>query len=126
MHKSQLAGFIIDCKTDDLESAAAFWSAALGLKSKKYDVPAEANYVALDTQPEEYHIEVQKVDHPSRVHLDIEADDIEAEARRLEALGARRIGAVRSWLVMEAPTGQRFCIVRPQRSNFAETANNWD
>jgi hypothetical protein len=27
MHKSKLAGFIIDCQTDDLERAADFWSA---------------------------------------------------------------------------------------------------
>jgi len=59
------------------------------------------------------------------VHLDIETDDIEAEARRLEALGARRIEQVHTWLVMEAPTGQRFCIVRPQRSDFAAGANQW-
>ena len=126
MHKSQLAGFIIDCETDDLDAAADFWSAALGLKCKKYDDPAEANYVTLDTRPEDYHIEVQKVDHPSRVHLDIEADDIEAEVRRLEALGARRIGAVRRWVVMQAPTGQRFCVVNPQRAHFSDTANRWD
>ena len=30
MHKSKLAGFIIDCQTDDLDTAADFWSAALG------------------------------------------------------------------------------------------------
>ena len=123
MHKSQLAGFIIDCQTEDLESAAAFWSSALGISARGPDGPA---YVALDTRPEDYHIEVQKVSHPSRVHLDIETDDVEAEAKRLEALGARRIGAVRSWVVMEAPTGQRFCVVRPQRANFKETANTWD
>ena len=29
-HRSRLAGFIIDCETDDLAGAAAFWSAALG------------------------------------------------------------------------------------------------
>ena len=69
---------------------------------------------------------VQAVTHPSRVHLDIETDDIEAETKRLEALGARRIGAVRTWVVMEAPTGQRFCVVRPQRANFKDTANSWD
>jgi predicted enzyme related to lactoylglutathione lyase len=126
MHKSQLAGFIIDCEADDLDAAAAFWSAALGLKSKKGDDPAEANYVTLDTRPEDYHIEVQKVDHPSRVHLDIETNDIEAEVKRLEALGAKRIGPVRRWVVMEAPTGQRFCVVRPQRAHFADTANTWD
>jgi len=35
---------------------------------------------------------IQKVSHPSRVHLDIETDDLEAEVKRLEALGARRQG----------------------------------
>ena len=73
----------------------------------------------LDTAPDELHIEVQKVGHPSRVHLDIEADDIEAETRRLETLGARRVAFVKRWMVMEAPTGQRFCIVRPQRGPLA-------
>ena len=71
------------------------------------------------------HIEVQKVEHDSRVHLDIETDDIEAEVRRLEALGAKRVGTVQSWWVMEAPTGQRFCVVRPQRADFKEHANVW-
>jgi hypothetical protein len=60
------------------------------------------------------------------VHLDIEADDLEAEARRLEALGARRISFVKRWIVMEAPTGQRFCIVRPQSKDFATASNTWD
>ncbi len=31
MHKSQLAGCIIDCQIDDVDQAAAFWSKALGL-----------------------------------------------------------------------------------------------
>jgi predicted enzyme related to lactoylglutathione lyase len=126
MHRSQLGGFIIDCQTDDLDAAAEFWSAALGLETKHFDNPAEANYVGLDTRPEDLHIEVQKVDHPSRVHLDIETDDIEAEVKRLETLGARRISDIRSWVVMEAPTGQRFCVVRAGRANFAEQANIWD
>lgn len=122
MHKSQLAGFIIDCKTDDLDAAARFWSLALGIPQRGYDGPV---YVTLDTAPEDYHIEVQKVDHPSRVHLDIETDDIPAEVARLEALGARKIGPLKGWVVMEAPTGQRFCVVRPQRANFEESANTW-
>jgi predicted enzyme related to lactoylglutathione lyase len=126
MHRSQLGGFIIDCQTDDLDAAAEFWRAALGLETKHFDNHAEANYVGLDTRPEDLHIEVQKVDHPSRVHLDIETDDIEAEVKRLETLGARRISEIRSWVVMEAPTGQRFCVVRAGRANFAEQANIWD
>ena len=63
----------------------------------------------------------------SRIHLDIETDDLEAEARRLEALGARRIAYVKRWIVMEAPTGQRFCILNPQRGPLAgkKNANVW-
>ncbi len=126
MHKSQLAGFIIDCQTEDLEAAATFWSGALGLKMEHPLDPEESAYIHLQTGPDDLHIEVQKVDHPSRVHLDIETDDIGAEVRRLEALGARRIADVRRWVVMEAPTGQRFCVVRAARANFAEAANHWD
>jgi hypothetical protein len=33
---------------------------------------------------------------------------------------------VKSWCVMEAPTGQRFCVVRPQRPDFAAQANSWN
>jgi len=126
MHKSQLAGFIIDCQTDDIDQAASFWSAALGLKSEADPDPRESEYRYLETQPGEVHIEVQKVDHQSRVHLDIETNDIEAEVARLEELGARRIADIRRWVVMEAPTGQRFCVVNVQRANFDDAANLWD
>jgi len=71
-------------------------------------------------------IEVQMVSHPSRVHLDIETDDIEAEVRRLEKLGAKRIQAVRTWWVMEAPTGQRFCVVSAASPSFAQLATTWE
>jgi predicted enzyme related to lactoylglutathione lyase len=126
MHKSQLGGFIIDCKTDDLEQAAAFWSAALGLEAFADPRTDETMYRRLITGPDDLEIEVQKVDHESRVHLDIETDDIEAEARRLESKGAKRISRVHSWLVMEAPTGQRFCLVKPYHAKFQQTANTWD
>ena len=126
MHRSQLAGLIIDCQTDDLDAAGRFWSAALGLRIRETQSVDDAGYVVLDTRPADPHVEVQKVDHPSRVHLDIETDDVDAEVRRLEALGARRVRAVRSFWVMEAPTGQRFCVVRAQRANFLADANVWD
>jgi predicted enzyme related to lactoylglutathione lyase len=125
MHRSRLAGFIMDCRTDDLEKAAQFWSAALGVPLKPAAEEPSALYRQLNTGPAGLHIEVQKVEHDSRVHIDIETDDIEAEARRLEALGAKRVGVVKNWCVMEAPTGQRFCLVRPQRAGFKEDANVW-
>ena len=125
MHRSRLAGFIIDCKTEDLEQAAQFWSAALGYELKPKSEETSPLYRCMLTDELGLHVEVQQVEHDSRVHLDIESDDIEAEARRLEALGAKRIGTVHTWCVMEAPTGQRFCIVRPQNQQFASAANVW-
>ena len=125
MHKSRLAQLTIDCQTDELDRAADFWAHALGASVKKLTDPSEANYRSLSMPADQVQIEVQKVDHPSRVHLDIEADDVEAEVRRLEKLGAKRVTQVRSWWVMEAPTGQRFCVVRVQRSDFAARANTW-
>jgi predicted enzyme related to lactoylglutathione lyase len=125
MHRSRLAGFIMDCRTDDLEQAAQFWSAALGVPLKPATEEPSPLYRQLMTKPSDLHIEVQKVEHDSRVHIDIETDDIEAEARRLEALGAKRVKSVHTWCVMEAPTGQRFCLVRPQRAEFKEQANVW-
>ena len=126
MHKSRLAGFIIDCRTPDLEAAAKFWSAALGFALKPVSMkPEEAGYRSFDTGPDGLNIEVQQVEHPSRVHLDIETDDIEAEVRRLEKLGAKRVQAVQTWWVMEAPTGQRFCVVQASSPEFDARASRW-
>ncbi|MGH8214177.1 MAG: VOC family protein [Rhodanobacteraceae bacterium] len=126
MHHSRLCSILIDCRTDDLESAARFWSGALGRPVRAGDNPGGSQYIGLETHDDEPVIEVQKVDHHSRVHLDIESDDIEAEVRRLEGLGARRVAAIKTWVVMEAPTGQHFCVVRPQRGAIGPHANAWE
>lgn len=125
MHHSKLAGFIIDCQTADLQQAADFWGAALGMPPRSLPGEEGHKYVQLNDRQHGLHIEVQKVGHPSRVHLDIAADDIEAEVKRLEALGAKRVANVETWVVMEAPTGQRFCVVRASSADFAARANAW-
>ena len=126
MHRSRLAGFIIDCQTDDLGSAATFWGGALGMEVRALPGAEGDKYVRLVDPGERLHVEVQTVTHPSRVHLDIESDDVEAEVRRLEALGARRVQQVQSWWVMEAPTGQRFCVVPGTAAALAHHAHRWD
>ena len=98
-------------------------AAALGLQAQAARVEGGAEYADLLGAPAGLNVEVQRVDHPSRVHLDIESDDIDAEADRLEKLGARRIGFVKRWWVMEAPTGHRFCIVRMREREVP--ANQW-
>jgi len=125
MHKSKLCGFIIDCRTNDLAAAAGFWSGALGMAERELPGSEGEVYRRLDDAHHGLHIEVQIVDHPSRVHLDIETDDIEAEVHRLEALGAKRVQAIQTWWVMEAPTGQRFCVVSASTPEFAARATLW-
>ncbi len=125
MHKSRLGAIVIDCETDDLDEDATFWSGVLGGTPERSSDPQFANYVGLKESPAGPHVLLQKVDHPSRVHIDIESDDIDAEADRLEALGAKRVARIKRWWVMEAPSGHRFCIVPPQRDDFQTGANEW-
>ena len=124
-HRSRLAGFIIDCQTGDLDAAATFWSRALGVGVGAHEAEGDAEYFPFVDTPGDLHIEVQKVAHPSRVHLDIESDDIDAEAARLEKLGAKKIAFVKRWWVMEAPSGHRFCVVRMQHPEQGAPPSEW-
>ncbi|HEY3518066.1 MAG TPA: VOC family protein, partial [Gammaproteobacteria bacterium] len=103
-----------------------FWGGALGMGVHALP-PGEGNkYVQLVDAHDRLHIEVQSVSHPSRVHLDIETDNVDAEVQRLEKLGAKKIQKINTWWVMEAPTGQRFCVVRAKGSSFAAAARTWE
>src|SRR5688572_19333334 len=109
----RLAGFMIDCQGSTLPAARRFWSRALGLPVMDADEGGEGRYALLGAAAGQWHVEVQLVDHPARLHLDIEADDVDVEAERLEALGATRLSNPHGrWWVMQAPTGHRFCVVR--------------
>lgn len=121
-HKSRLGCLVVDCETKDLGEACAFWSAALGMPGK---VDEDGKYAQLQAPEDQPRMLLQAVDHPPRVHFDIETDDRAAEVKRLEALGARSISEFPRWTVMEAPTGHRFCVVGPQRPDFADNANDW-
>ena len=124
MHKSRIGGILIDCRTDDPEQAAEFWAGALGYARKPRDPGSP--YVDLVTPARELYTVVQAVEHESRVHIDIETDDVDAEVERLAGLGAREIGRIKSWVIMEAPTGQRFCVVPVESAYFDATANTWE
>ena len=126
MHRSRLCAILIDCKTSDIDAAARFWSEALGRPVDAGHPGSRGNYRMLETPPDEPIVEIQRVDHESRVHIDIESDDIPAEVARLEKLGARVTERLERWTVMRAPTGQHFCVVRVQRPDFPKNANRWE
>jgi Glyoxalase-like domain len=51
----------------------------------------------------------------TRVHLDLRAPDVAAEAQRLVELGARVLAKVEDWIVLADPEGGEFC-VQPARA----------
>src|SRR5260221_13324296 len=126
MHHSRLCAVLIDCKTEDVDEAARFWGEALGRPVDPDHPGSRGNYRMLETPPDEPIVQIQRVGHESRVHIDIETDDIPAEAARLERLGATGVNRPEPWVVMQAPTGQRFCVVRAQRPGFPRNATSWD
>ena len=88
MHHSRLCALLIDCNTSDLDRATSFWAEALGRPLDPDHPGTSGNYRMLETPPDEAIVQIQKVSHESRVHIDIETDDIPAEVARLEKLGA--------------------------------------
>jgi hypothetical protein len=63
---------------------------------------------------------LQRTDDPKikkeRMHFDLESDDVEAEVRRLEGLGAKRCDHQQEhgfdFWVMQDPWGNEFCILQ--------------
>lgn len=126
-HHSRLSTFVLDCQVEDLAPHVEFWRQALG-KPVKPLLPEDddGRYAVLDTADDEPVLMLQKVDHASRIHLDIEADDVDAEVARLEQLGAVRVEQVKTWWVMQAPSGHRFCVARPQHTPMGPLRKTWD
>jgi hypothetical protein len=124
MHKSRLGNIVIDCHTNDLLPQAQFWSAALGYPLPE-DLDATGPFIQLATPPGEVQVIIQRVGHEPRVHLDIETDSIASEVARLQQLGAKVVERKDEWIIMQAPSGHRFCVGKPYRGGFAEGAGVW-
>ena len=124
MHRSRINGILIDCNVDDIGAAARFWAEALGRPINPDHPGTRGNYVMLEDR-RTVSVQIQRVDHESRVHIDIETDDIPAEVARLEKLGAT-VDKLERWVVMRAPSGQRFCVVRVQRPGWPKGTTTWE
>lgn len=121
-HRSRIGCLCIDCKTGDLTEAVAFWSGMLGMKG---EIDEAGKYAVFDGHSGYPRVLLQAVDHEPRVHLDFETDAREAECARLKALGAKEVARIKAWIVMEAPTGHRFCLVNPQGDDFPGDAKEF-
>jgi len=124
-HRSRLSVILIDCPPDRMDAGVEFWSGALGMRAQHWGNDDDP-YAILDGRVGGLTFGLQAVNDEARIHLDIESDDVDAEVRRLEVLGARRKEQVKSWWVMEAPSGHVFCVVGPQSDDVPADANLWE
>lgn len=112
----QLASIVIDCQ--DPEKLAEFWSAAIGYTNKG----VFGQYAILvDPAKKGPNLLLQQVPEPrvgkNRVHWDWmaeNADEQQAEIKRLVELGATRVAEQKmtgvSWAVLQDPEGNEFCV----------------
>ena len=61
----------------------------------------------------------------SMVQLFVSVDDVPAYLKQAEELGASVVSRLERWVVVQAPTGHRFCVVRVQRPGFPKNASAW-
>lgn len=124
MHRSRIAVALIDHPADVFDASVRFWAGALGRDVADPVDPADP-YRPLGEIAPALKLDLQRIDGPPRIHLDIETDDVEAEVRRLEALGATRVVEHESWWQMSDPGGLLLCVVPVQTKEFAELATAW-
>jgi len=124
MHRTRLRQLSVDCTAETFDAATAFWSGAVG--AEPVLDPDDPDYVELRGQAGEVAFSLQRLgEGPSRVHLDIESDDVEAEVARLIALGASEVERVESWVVLRDPAGLLFCVINAQ-PGFDAATTTWD
>lgn len=100
----------------DMERAMAFWTAALGYVERHTDLDFA---VLTDPNRRWSNLSLQLSIEPkrgrNRLHLDLYADDQQAEVERLESLGARRLpwdySPDADYVVMADPDGNEFCVI---------------
>jgi hypothetical protein len=106
---------VLDC--EDPVALADFWAEALHYEKVGFKEPY---FLLRATEPAYPPLLLQRVPEvkaaKNRMHLDVKVADVEAEASRLEALGAKRIHEKNElgmhWITMNDPEGNEFCVCK--------------
>lgn len=125
-HFSRIFKIVIDVPPAQHDRELAFWQGASGLP---LDPGARfPEYHGSELHGQQFALLVQRLSEgPARVHLDIHADNLEAEVARLERLGAQRVERVAYWQVMRDPAGLLFCVLpEPPGTLTEDNAQRWD
>lgn len=130
-HRSRLCQFVID--VGDLDDGVVFWSAALDATVEPLPEASSGIYRQLRLSEGEIRILLQLTHDPKitkeRMHLDIETDNVEAEVRRLEELGAKRWDHQQErgydFWVMRDPWGNEFCVLQAIFTDLLAKRRPW-
>lgn len=114
----------IDVATDAVDTTCSFWTAVTGWpvgapwsghpEFRSFVPPAGSDY-----------LHVQRIEGPSRVHLDLMSHDIEADVDTHVALGATAVERYAQWQVMASPGGLPYCLVEERRERRRPPATRW-
>jgi Glyoxalase-like domain len=124
-HHSRLYKVVVDVAEPDHDRELEFWRSATGEPLPRFDYP---EYHGSTLGKQDFAILIQRLgEGPSRLHLDIHTDDLEAEVTRLEGLGATRVQEINGWWVMRDPAGLPFCVIPDRTGSLTdENSRRWD
>lgn len=122
MHRSRIGVLLIDLPEHLYAAGQDFWSGASGRAA----IPEGDPYASLGNHGG-LSLALQRTGGltPPRLHLDIETDNVPAEAVRLRALGATVEQQLDDYFVMRDPAGLIFCVVGVQTTDFDKYAVTW-
>jgi predicted enzyme related to lactoylglutathione lyase len=132
MHRSRVCHFVID--VSDLDHGVSFWSAALGAaEAPVFDISRNI-YRHLQLPDSDIRILLQRTSDKKvskeRMHLDLETDDVEAEVKRLEALGAKRWNHQQErgfdFWVLRDPWDNEFCVLQTEFPELLAQREPWN
>ncbi|GAA5146110.1 hypothetical protein GCM10023340_16540 [Nocardioides marinquilinus] len=106
--RSRVDQVCVDVGPSLFDAELAFWAALTGFAP----TPARGEFRRLDGDGMPLRLLFQRLDddRPAGFHLDLAADDPEAEVARHVALGATVEGPGRGWTVLVDPAGLRYCV----------------
>lgn len=130
-HRSRLCHIVID--VDDLDQAVTFWAAALSATEEPIGPASRPVYRQLRLPDSGIRVMLQHTTDPKtgkvRMHLDLETDDVDAEVRRLEQLGATRYDHQQlrgfDYWVLRDPWQNEFCVLQTTFSDLLAQREPW-
>jgi hypothetical protein len=127
MHRSRIGIVLIDHPEEVFDMTLAFWAGVIGSRASR---PTDSPIQRIGELAGSLGLEVQRTGSgtPSRIHLDIETDDIAAEVERLVGLGATIEQQEETIAILRDPGDLVFCVIGVQtdQAEFDTHARTWD